>query len=548
MSERTMYELVRERAKVYADRVAVEFLGRRILYPELIACIDRTADGLRRIGVRPSDVVTLCLPNTPHAVIAFYAANRLGCVANMVHPLSPPEELAHSMAQTRSRVLVVLDAFLPKHRERLERDGAPLIVSCSLPDYLPWLKGRLFRWTMGRKIPKVVEGERLFRWSSLSGDGSVAPYEPHLLPGDPAVYLHSGGTTGAPKTIVLSSMNFNLLALEGPAIIGLEDTSGQSMVSILPFFHGFGLCMGMHAMVVNGILAILVPKFSAEELAKVVRKCRPTLMAGVPTLFDGMLRNPRLRKADLSNLRAVFCGGDTLPVDLKRRFDAFLQERGAKCTLREGYGLTETVTVCCVNPIDADREGSVGLPLRGVRMAIVEPGTENLLPAGWEGEICVNAPTTMLGYLDDPAATDVAVWTHEDGLRWVHTGDFGSMDVDGYVHFKQRLKRIIKVSGVPVFPSQIEDTVMEMEEVAVACAVGAPDLHRMQTVHLYVVPAAGIPGDEALEEKIRSHCQRHLLIYSVPTRIIFRGTLPLTLVGKTDVTALEKEAALEFRP
>ncbi len=548
MADRTMYELVRERTPQYAERTAVDFLGHRIRFPRMLDEIDRAADGLTRAGVGPDDVVTLCLPNTPHAVVAFYAANRIGCVANMVHPLSPPEELSRSMVGAHSRVLVILDAFLPKHRERLAKDGVRLVVACSLPDYLPAVKAALFSATSGRKIPKVVEGAGLLRWRSLFRKGPVAPYGPRTLPDGPAVYLHSGGTTGSPKTVVLSSMNFNLLALEGPAIIGVEDTAGQSMVSILPFFHGFGLCMGMHAMIVNGITAILVPKYSAEELAHVVRKTRPTLMAGVPTLFDGMASNPKLRKVDLSSLQAVFCGGDSLPVDLKRRFDAFLKAHGATCTLREGYGLTETVTVCCVNPVVGDREGTVGLPLHGMRMCVVEPGTERILPFGQNGEICVHSPTTMLGYLDDPQATDEALHVHADGRTWVHTGDFGSMDEDGYVRFVQRLKRIIKVSGVPVFPSQVEDTVMEMPEIASACAVGVPDPHRMQTVQLHVVPNAGVSADEALRERILAHCRENLLVYAVPTSVLFRDRMPLTLVGKIDAKALERESVQEVRP
>jgi len=545
MAERTMYELVRERAPIYSDRFAVAFMGRRIRFPRLLEEIDHVSEGLARAGVGPDDVMTLCLPNVPHAVVAFYAANRLGCVANMVHPLSPPEELSRSMKSAHSTVLVILDAFLPKHAERLTKDGVRLVVACSLTDYLPPIKNMVFSATTGRRIPKVVAREGLATWRSLFGKYPPRAYAPRIQPEDPAVYLHSGGTTGSPKTVVLSSRNFNLLALEGPAIIGAEDTSGHSMVSILPFFHGFGLCMGMHAMVVNGITAILVPRYNADELAKVVRRNRPTLMAGVPTLFDGMASNPKLRKVDLSSLQAVFCGGDSLPVDLKRRFDDFLSAHGAKCTLREGYGLTETVTVCCVNPVVGDRAGTVGLPLHGMRMCIVEPETDRVLSPGQDGEICVNAPTTMLGYLDDPQATAEALHVHEDGLVWVHTGDYGSMDADGYVRFLQRLKRIVKVSGVPVFPSQIEDTVMALPEVASVCAVGVPDPHRMQSVHLHVVPNAGHVPDDLLRERILAHCRDNLIIYAVPTAIHFRDRMPLTLVGKVDAKALELESRKE---
>lgn len=545
--ERTLSGLLFERAAEYADETALVFSGTRMTYRDLLRQIERAADGMARMGVRRGDAVTLCLPNIPQAVIAFYAVNRLGAVANMIHPLSPAEELSAQIRVTDSDWLVILDAFLPKHEAMLKSSRVRRIVACSIPDFLPFLTGLAFRLTRGRKIRPVPRDERHLPWRDLlaeadpAGDRPVSKAEAAMAPDDCAVYLHSGGTTGSPKTIMLSSANLNALAVQGPAIVGLEHPRGLKMVTILPLFHGFGLCMGLHTMMVNGITAILVPQFSPEVLAKIVAKERPNFLAGVPTLLEGMIRSPALQKADLSCLKAVFCGGDSLPVEMKRRVDAFLASRGAGCSVREGYGLTETVTVCSVNPIGKNREGTVGLPLANLLMKVIDPGTLRELPPGQDGEFCVSGPTVMLGYLKDPEATAVAVRTHEDGRPWVHTGDYGFMDEDGFFHFRQRIKRIIKVSGIPVFPSQVEEVLADFPGIRMACAIGVPHPYRMSEVKAFVVLDAGVEGSEALKASIREHCARFLLKYAVPVEIEFRDDLPRTKVGKVDFTALERE-------
>ena len=315
------------------------------------------------------------------------------------------------------------------------------------------------------------------------------------------------------------------------------------MATILPLFHGFGLCMGMHTMMVNGITAILVPVFSAESLAALLRREKPNFIAAVPTLLEGIMKNPKLRRTDLSYLKGVFCGGDTLTEELKNRFDAFLADHGCTASVREGYGLTETVTVCAVNPIRNNRPGTVGIPLADMIMKIVEPGGWEEQPSGSPGEICVTGPTVMLGYLNDPEATAQAVRTHPDGRSWVHTGDFGFMDEDGYIHFRQRIKRIIKVSGIPVFPSQIEDVIARVPGVREVSAIGVPHPYKMQVVKVFVVPEQGVAPDAALTARIRKTCEEQMIRHAVPASVEYRSALPRTKVGKVDTVALERESA-----
>ena len=544
----TMYELVARAARRFPAYPALTFMGKHISYEELLDQIDRAAACLRKIGFKTGDVITICLPNVPHAVVIFYAVNRIGGICNMVHPLTTAEEMSHYIRTTRSDYLLVLDAMLEKHLEILPESRIRRTIVCSLMDYLSFGLKIGFFVTKGRKIAATPKHPRYLNWRDFMDLAPADPgYRREVDAHGCAVYLHSGGTTGTPKTIMLSSYNFNVLAIQGPQLVGITnadqpdyDPVGMSMITILPLFHGFGLCMGLHTMLVNGLCAILIPQFSPKVLAKAIIKERPSFIAAVPTLYEGLLQSTELRKADLSCLKAVFCGGDSLPKDLKSRVDAFIKQQNGSCTLREGYGLTETVTVCTVNPMLDTRGNSIGLPLADVLMKVVIPGTCDEVEPGQDGEFCVHAPTVMLGYLDDPEATAETVRQHPDGLNWVHTGDYGNMDQDGFFHFKQRMKRILKVSGVSVFPSQIEDAATALPGVRMACAIGVPHPYKMKVVKLFVVPEPGVTDLEKLAQQITQHFEETVITYAVPREIEFCADLPRTKVGKIDFVALER--------
>ncbi len=547
--DKTMYELVKETAIRYPQFYACSFMGKKITFSKLVENIDLAADSLLKLGINSGDVVTICLPNTPHAVISFYAINKIGCIANMVHPLTPAAELEKILETTKSKCLFVLNAFLPKYTD-IPSSLTGIAISCAIPDYLSPLKSFGFFITKGRKIKKVEKTSKIIFWSdfleinqrNVNTSFENVNFKETKTKTDPkncAVYLHSGGTTGSPKTIMLSSENMNVLALQGPAIIGKKDPSGLKMASILPLFHGFGLCMGIHTMMVNGVEAILVPLFSAHSLAELLIKEKPNYIAAVPTLLEGIMQNKKVQKMDLSFINAIFCGGDTLPSELKRRFDSFLEDRNCKAKVREGYGLTETVTVCSVNPIEKNREGTIGIPLADIIMKVVQLNTIKEVPTGEKGEICITGPTVMLGYLDDVEGTFETIKKHEDGKMWVHSGDYGFMDEEGYFHFIQRMKRIIKVSGMPVFPSQIEDVIAKIEGVSEVSAIGVPHPYKMHVVKVFVSLSDPGETDKKMKEKIIRECEKYLIKHAVPVEIEFMEKLPRTKVGKIDTIALE---------
>ena len=317
------------------------------------------------------------------------------------------------------------------------------------------------------------------------------------------------------------------------------------MLSVMPIFHGFGLGIGIHTALVGGASCILVPQFSIKTYAQILRKQKPDFIPGVPTLFEALLRAKSLKNADLSFLKGIFCGGDSLSAELKKKVDTFLRAHHCTEQIREGYGTTECVTASCLTPKNYAREGSIGVPFPDTFYKIATPGSSDEVAPGTEGEICLCGPTVMLGYWDNPEETAQTLRRHADGKLWLHTGDLGLMDKDGFVYFKQRIKRMIISSGYNIYPSQLENIIDRHEKVLLSCVIGVADDYRGQRLRAYIVPAPGFSPSEELKQELKEYCALHIAKYALPREFIFRRELPKTLVGKVAYRALEEEAAKE---
>ncbi len=546
----SLYESLEKTALRYPDLTAYDFLGYRASYAELLADIHTCAGALLQRGLSKGDRVTICLPNCPQAVIMFYALNRIGAVASMIHPLSAPEEIEFYLNVSESVWALTLDAFYKNFKDILRNTKVKVLLLTKLGDYMGNIKASLFYLTQGRKIAKVPLDLRVLWWKRLMATKSSKKQTAAMSPDELAVILYSGGTTGKPKGIMLSSHNFNCLAAmtaqQGSELTGPLQP-GDSILSILPVFHGFGLGVCIHTFLAGGGKCILVPKFNAEIVGKLIKRERPQYMAGVPTLYEALLTNEKLRRSDLSTMKGVYAGGDTVPRSIKERFDELLKEGGAKIELREGYGLTECVTVCMVMPEGAYREGSIGVPYPDILAKVVKMGTTEEQAIGAEGEICVSGPTLMLGYLKDPDETGKVLKVHDDGRLWLHTGDLGYMDKDGYFYFRLRLKRMLKVSGVSVYPSQVEDVLNSHPAVSMSCAIGIPDKYQIQKVKAFIVlKDPGMEGPE-LEKELLDLCREKLIRWAWPREIEFKSELPKTRVGKIAYTELEKDEIAKAR-
>ena len=539
----SMYEAVEKIAQKYPEYIAYDFMGRSTTYKKFVEQINLCARALKAIGIREGDKITICMPNCPQTVIMFYAVNLVGGIANMVHPLSSEKEIEFYLKESGSICALTLDQFYHKFEAvRQHVDSLNNVIIASIKDELSKPIKVGYMLTEGRKIQKIPADAPIIRWKEFFSMGSRYrwKYKVHKEGKDPAVILYSGGTTGITKGILLSNLNFNAL---GQQIIATNPMfrPGDRMLAVMPMFHGFGLGVSIHSMLSQGGRCVLVPRFTPQSYAKLLLKHRCNFIAGVPTLYEALLRLPTMDGADLSFLKGVFSGGDSLSIELKKRFDKFLFDHHAVIQVREGYGTTECVTASCLTPTHMAKEGSIGLPFPDTYYDIVKPGTQESMPYGEEGEICISGPTVMMEYVGHPDETAQTLQTHPDGRVWVHTGDLGCMDDDGFVYFKQRIKRMIVTSGYNVYPSQLENVLDAHDLVQMSCVIGVPDSLKMQKVKAFVMLKPGLTPCDEYRDILMAYCRKNIAKYAMPYEIEFREQLPKTLVGKVAYRVLEEE-------
>ena len=540
--EGSMFEAVEAIARKYPKNVAFDFMGKSTTYKELVEQVECCAKALKTIGVREGDKVTIAMPNCPQAIYLFYAVNLVGGIANMIHPLSAEKEIEFYLNDSDSITAITLDQFYHKFEAIRKNTKLVNIIIASIRDALAEPIRSGYMLTEGRKIQKIPEDAPVIRWKDFMRLSRCCfyNYKVQRTGDDPAVILYSGGTTGTTKGILLTNKNFNAL---GQQVIAANPMfrPGDKMLAAMPIFHGFGLGVCIHTMLTQGGRCILVPRFTPKSYAKDLVKKRCNFVAGVPTLYEALLRLSDMDGADLSCLKGVFSGGDSLSIELKKKLDKFLYDHKATVQVREGYGTTETVTACCLTPSHMYKEGSIGLPFPDTYIKIVVPGTDKELPYGEEGEILLAGPTVMREYVHHPEETAQALRTHADGLTWVYTGDLGSMDSQGFVYFKGRAKRMIITSGYNVYPAQIENILDANELVQMSCVIGVPDSYKMQKVKAFIKLAPGVEANDATKQAIMAYCRKHIAKYAMPYDIEFRDDMPKTLVGKVAYRVLEEE-------
>ena len=540
----SMFEAVEKIAEKYPNNIAFDFMGRSTTYKALVRKVEDCAKALRTIGVREGDKVTIAMPNCPQAIQMFYAVNLIGGICNMIHPLSAEKEIEFYLNESESVTAITLDQFYNKFENIRQNTKVVNIVIASIKDELSKPVKAGYMLTEGRKIKKIPEDAPVIRWKEFlhMGKHCFYNYKVKRTGKDPAVILYSGGTTGTTKGILLSNRNFNAL---GQQVIAANPMFrvGDKMLAAMPLFHGFGLGVCIHTMLSQGGRCILIPRFTAQTYAKQITKYHCNFIAGVPTLYEALLRLPSMDNADLSSLKGVFSGGDSLSIELKKKFDKFLYDHNAKIQIREGFGLTECVTASCLTPPHMAKEGSIGLPFPDTYYKIVEPGTDKELPYGEEGEILIAGPTVMMEYVKHPEETAQTLRKHDDGLTWMYTGDLGMMDDEGFIYFKGRAKRMIITSGYNVYPGQLENILDANEFVHMSCIIGVPDPYKMQKVKAFVMLKPGVPESPETKEAILAYCRKHIAKYAMPYDIEFRRELPKTLVGKVAYRVLEEEEA-----
>lgn len=538
----SIYQMLKNTAEKYPENLSYNYYGTKIKYRQFIDRIDRCAEAFLQLGIKTGERVSICMPNTPEAIISFYALNKIGAVANMIHPLSAEREIRYYLQVSKSRYIVAIDIAAEKINNVKKDTALQECILVSAKDSMPlWLKAA-YQITKGRASYPADVGD-IVLWKdflALADDVGEKSADRDYHGGQEAAILYTGGTTGEPKGIVLSNFNFNALALQSIEACGCL-LPGDKVLAIMPVFHGFGLGICIHTVQCVGGCSILLPQFQIETFDRLLKKYRPNIIAGVPTLYEAMLRNKKLAGYDLSFLKCVISGGDSLSVSLKQKIDRFLNEHHADIRVREGYGLTECVTGSCLAPVNHERTGSIGIPYPDMYYKIVSPGTEEELAAGEAGEIVLSGPTVMQGYLEDAEATGQVLRKHRDGLVWLHTGDLGHMDADGFIYFKQRIKRMIVSSGYSLSPQYIEHTMDAHPDILMSCAIGVDHSYKGQAVKVFLVLKDDGKDHGQVLESVKAYGREHLAKYSWPAEYEIREHLPKTLVGKIAYNQLMEE-------
>ena len=536
----TIAEKIEMSANKYADLIAYEYYGVTCTYRDFYRKIEETAKALKAQGVSENDRVTICMPNTPQGLIAFYAVNMIGAIANMIHPLSAEKEIEFYLNVSNSKFLITIDIAYEKMMKIIDNTSVDKMVVVSAAQDFGRSMTFLYWLTKGRKINVKIERNNILGWKRFidSGKKYVGNYKCHKTADSVAVILYSGGTTGTPKGIMLSNKNFNAMAEQANAMC--HTNPKETVLSIMPIFHGLGLGVCIHTPLCSGMRCILIPDFSAKKFVGLIRKFHPNFVVGVPTLLDSMIKSS-FGENELSCITQVISGGDSLDPSLKDRVDQFLRDHGSLTQVREGYGLTESSGATCLTPVDSYRRGSIGIPFPDTYFKIVINGTHDEAPVGTDGEICISGPTVMAGYLNNVDETLQTLRTHDDGRVWLHTGDIGSMDADGFVYFKQRLKRVIISSGYNIYPSHVESVINAHPAVLTSTVIGVSHPHKVQVAKAYVVLRDGYEPSESMKKDILNYCSKNLAKYTMPTYLEFRKSLPKTLVGKIAYKELEKE-------
>ena len=524
------------------DKTAISYFGTKISYRSFINKIDLCSNKFLKLGVKKYDIVTILSANIPEALISFYALNKIGAVANLLHPLLSRNEIKDALNLYETKYLLALDSTLKNVNKIIKDTKVKKVIILSPSDSMNiFLKIAYKIKTAKNKIKFPLGKKRYIKWNKfmrINVKGVRNTNDPKK--DDPAVIFQSGGTTGTPKGIVLSNGNINASTIA--ALRAYPDLNKKDRIlGIMPIFHGFGLEVSINDAFCCGAEVVLIPLFKASKFHELLIKHKPTVLVGVPTLFEALTKNKHMARVDLSKLKYVISGGDTLNKQRVEDINSFLHEHGSDTNMIQGYGLTEAVAAACVDLRDNSRPGTIGIPWPGIYLKIVKPETDEEVPYGEDGEICISGPVVMLGYYNNERETNNALHLHKDGNIWLHSGDIGCMSEDGFVMYKQRIKRMIVTSGYNVYPSQIEEILESHPAVMDATVIGIPHPYKVEVGKAYIALNKGYAVSDKLKNELMDLCKKNLAYYAIPREWEFRKSLPKTIVGKVDFRKLQME-------
>ena len=544
--EGTMFDLIYENNKDYPNELALKYMDIQVTFAEMWEKIDEVVKSLNAFGVREGEIITIAMPNTPEFVYLAYAINRVGAVMNIIHPLPGKEELLGYLEEAQSRYFFMFDGTYAIIKDDLKNTSVEKAIVVSPAYSLAPIKRKLYQLAKFPKLDKTM----CIDWKAFLKNGVNSPATTGKTDSDAmAVISHTGGTTGEPKGVMLTNRAMNSVAYQVWQTFDLADRRQLSILVVLPPFVNYSFVNGIHEGLTMGDTLALLPEFKPEDFADYYKQYKPNVINSIPQYCLAMLNDPKLKDMDLSELKYVVAGGEAMDATAEAELNAFLKDHGADIQVTKGYGCTEFTSVVTYTYPEVNFLHSVGIPFPFVNVKIVDPDTNEELPCGERGEICVTGPSLMLGYYKNQEATDEVIKVHADGQRWFHMGDLGFVDEDGIVFITGRIKRIIMTKGddgnvTKMFPDRIENAVNKCEDVNASCVIGVKDDERIHYPKVYIELKDETMDKDLAREHILEICRKKLPNYQIPVEIEFMSELPRTERGKIDYKVLDTDSDL----
>lgn len=541
LPECTIYEYLVENNKDYLSDVAMNYMGRKISYKELFENIDKAAASFQKVGVKEKEIVTVALPSIPEAIYCVYALNKIGAVANMIHPLAGKDETINYINEVQSRIVVIFDGAYDAIAKDISRTSAEMVIVASPADSLPIT----LKLVYNLKVKRIRFDGNLFKnWDSFIRDGKGTTVKSvkkdyHEM----AIISHTGGTTGVPKGCMLSDYSTNAIVRQLQII--LPYARQDVCLVVLPPFVNYSLVDSMIGMIDIGITAALVPKYEPEKFPEYMRKFNPNHISSIPAYWEAIMNYVPTKRDDWTCLKNAYYGGEAMSVENENAVNKVMKSAHSGAILCKGMGATELVSAATMTGTGYNAPGSAGIPLVCVNCKIVDPESNRELNYYEEGEICFSGVSLMIGYFNNQEETDRIIKVHDDGNRWLHTGDIGYIDRDGLIFITGRIKRIIMTKGrdgqvTKLFPDRIERIIYSHKKVDLCCVVGLPDRDRINYPKAFIV-LNDVENAENVKKEILDLCRKNLPGYMVPEEIEFVVDLPRTQRGKIDYRALQSD-------